>query len=125
MENDIDTEIPTREGPAKQESYIFGFIISLILTLISYFLVAENLISGFPLVATVGTLAFVQVVIQLIFFLHLGEEPSPPWNLFIFFYMVLMVLIIVIGSIWIMNHLDYQMMNHSDQELIHLHLHKD
>lgn len=109
MKDDSSTDIKKVEGPGKLESYIFGFILSLILTLVAYFSVAENLISGWVLIFTVAALAFVQVVLQLIFFLHLGEEPSPPWNLMVFLFMILIVLIIVIGSLWIMYNLDYQM----------------
>lgn len=109
MEEHAKENSPKVEGPGKQESYIIGFVMSLILTLLAYFAVAGHLMSGWPLILTVGALAFVQVVIQLIFFLHLGEEPSPPWNLLIFLFMVLIVSVIVIGSIWIMYNLDYRM----------------
>jgi cytochrome o ubiquinol oxidase subunit IV len=109
LEDDPDVNVKKYEKPDKKESYIFGFVLSLILTLVAYFSVAEGLISGWSLVITVGALALVQVVIQLIFFLHLGEEPSPPLNLIVFLFMLLIVFIIVIGSIWIMYNLDYQM----------------
>jgi cytochrome o ubiquinol oxidase subunit IV len=117
-DDDFDIEVQKREKPDKRESYIFGFIVSLIFTLVAYFLVQEELVSGFSLVLIVGALAFFQVIVQLVFFLHLGEEPSPPWNLIIFLFMILIVLILVIGSIWIMYHLDYQMM----EPIHHLHV---
>lgn len=115
MEDDSSSSIKKMEKPKSQEAYIFGFILSLILTLVSYFIVAEHLVSGWALVFTVSALAFVQVVLQLIFFLHLGEEPSPPLNLIVFLFMILILLILVIGTIWIMYHLDYQMMNPTTQ----------
>ena len=103
-------DINRKDGPGiRRIVYIMGFILSLILTLVAYFIVSEKLIEGWALVAIVGALAFVQVVAQLVFFLHLGQEPAPPWNLFVFLFMVLIVLIILGGSIWIMHHLDYQM----------------
>lgn len=109
MNSDSNPHFKKIQGASKQETYIFGFVLSLILTLVAYFLVAEHLMSGWALVFSVGALAFAQVLVQLVFFLHLGEEPSPPWNLIVFLFMVLIVLIIVIGTLWIMYHLDYQM----------------
>ena len=110
MEEDvIEHKKRKEEGTGKLESYILGFVLSIVLTLIAYFFVAAGLISGWTLVISVGALALVQVLIQLLFFLHLGEEPSPPWNLIIFLFMLLIVLVIVMGSIWIMYNLDYRM----------------
>jgi cytochrome o ubiquinol oxidase operon protein cyoD len=105
----LEDETKKMERPGKLEAYITGFILSIVLTLVAYFMVAANLASGFPLVLALGALAFAQVVVQLVFFLHLGEEPSPPWNLFVFLFMVLMVLIIVLGTLWIMYNLNYLM----------------
>lgn len=109
MKDETNIPLNSEEGPGKKETYVIGFILSLILTLVAYFLAAGNIMSGWALVFTVGSLAFVQVVIQLVFFLHIGEEPAPRLNFIVFLFMVLIVLIIVVGSIWIMYHLDYQM----------------
>lgn len=64
----------------------------------------------------VMALAAAQMVIQLVFFLHLGNESSPKWNLAAFAFMLLMLGILVIGSLWIMNNLNYNMMM-SPQEM--------
>lgn len=109
MKKESTFKLKKIKAVGKFESYIIGFIFSLILTLVAYFSVAEHLISGWSLLLTVGALAFVQVVVQLVFFLHLGQEPAPPWNLICFLFMVLVVFIIVIGTLWIMYQLDYQM----------------
>ena len=55
-------------------------------------------------------LATAQAAAQLIFFMHLGVEEKPRWNLITFWLLALMVFIIVAGSIWIMYHLDYNVM---------------
>jgi cytochrome o ubiquinol oxidase operon protein cyoD len=55
-------------------------------------------------------LAAAQAAVQLIFFMHLGIEEKPRWNLITFWLLALMVFIIVAGSIWIMFHLDYNVM---------------
>lgn len=98
-------------------TYVIGFILSIILTLAAYLLVDQHVVSGhmawghsFLMVAVVA-LALVQMIVQLIFFLHLGRESKPYWNLIVFLYAFLLVTIIVIGSLWVMYHLNYNMMH--------------
>lgn len=91
-------------------SYIVGFILSIILTLSAYFLVVNKLLSGNTLVGAIVFLAVLQLLVQLVFFLHLGRESGPRWNLFMFLSMLLIVAIVVVGSLWIMHNLDYHMM---------------
>jgi cytochrome o ubiquinol oxidase operon protein cyoD len=99
------------EGSVKK--YIMGFALSLILTFASYFSVLYKLFSPTPLLYTILFLALVQTVIQLALFLHLGEESKPHRNLLTFLFMLSILIIVVWGSIWIMDHLDYNMMmNH-------------
>ena len=51
-----------------------------------------------------------QAIVQLIFFLHIGQEAKPHWETVVFCFTVLVLLIIVIGSLWIMYDLDYRLM---------------
>ncbi|MGE5041722.1 MAG: cytochrome o ubiquinol oxidase subunit IV [Candidatus Levyibacteriota bacterium] len=96
-------------------NYLIGFILSLVLTLGSYVLVMYHLktLHVFPPDALLGILlpvfAVVQLLIQLLYFLHLGQESKPRLNLQLFLSTVFIVLMIVIGSIWIMDHLNYNM----------------
>jgi cytochrome o ubiquinol oxidase operon protein cyoD len=46
-----------------------------------------------------------------VFFLHLGRESKPRWNLNALLFAVLVVVIIVFGSLWIMHNLNYHMQN--------------
>lgn len=96
--------------------YIIGFVLSLGLTLVAYFMVTENVASGLTLLLILGGLALVQMIVQLVYFLHLGEEVAPRYRLLSFVYMAGSLLIIVVGSIWIMQNLDYNMMNMSANE---------
>jgi len=89
--------------------YIIGFLLSIILTVSAYVTVVDNLLSGFTLVVGIIVLAIIQLVVQLVFFLHLAQEKRPRWNLSFFIATVGTILIIVIGSIWIMTHLNYNM----------------
>ncbi len=91
------------------KSYIIGFVLSLILTLFAYFTVEEKLLVSDTLVYTICSAAFIQALVQLYFFLHLGQESKPHWNMLIFFFMAMILAIVVVGSLWIMHHLNYNM----------------
>lgn len=90
-------------------SYVFGFLFSLLITIVSYLMVVNQTLSGQALIAALIVFALAQLAVQLFFFLHLGEERKPRWNLMAFAFMALVVLIVVIGSLWIMKNLDYNM----------------
>lgn len=96
-------------------SYIAGFILSIAFTLGAYYVVKQHVESGHlefshgAILWIISTLAVLQLFVQLYFFLHLGKESKPRWNLMAFLFAVLIVAILVVGSIWIMHNLDYNM----------------
>lgn len=94
--------------------YVFGFALSILLTLAAYFSVVNKLFSGMILTAFITALALVQLMVQLIFFLHLGQESKPRWKQAIFLSTVSIILVIIIGSLWIMSNLNYHNMSPGD-----------
>lgn len=92
-------------------SLSLGFVLSLLLTISSYMVVTQQLLVGPSASFVILTLAFLQFVVQMIFFLHLDKENGPRWNLMVFISTVFVVLLVVVGSIWIMTHLNYNMMS--------------
>jgi cytochrome o ubiquinol oxidase subunit IV len=90
--------------------YVTGFVLSISLTIMAYLMVTDHTLSKWPLVVAIAVLAFIQFLVQLVFFLHLGAEAKPRWKLSVFAFMALIVLILVVGSLWIMNNLNYRMM---------------
>lgn len=93
-------------------SYMTGFILSVVLTLGSYFLVTSigKTWSHPVLIGVVLTLALIQLLVQLIFFLHLLHESKPRWNLMFLVAFFSTVFLVVVASIWIMQHLNHNMM---------------
>lgn len=91
------------------KSYIVGFILSLVFTFIPYYLVVEKVITGTGLLVTILGFAVLQMLVQIIFFLHLGREKGPRWQLAFFVSTVGIILVVVVGSLWIMSHLHYNM----------------
>ncbi|HVM76934.1 MAG TPA: cytochrome C oxidase subunit IV family protein [Candidatus Paceibacterota bacterium] len=104
-----------QEGSGAMLKYAIGFILSVILTVAAYTLVLIHIssehetISHPVLLAAILTLAVTQLVVQLIFFLHVGAGRGSGWKTLIFISTFVFVLLIVLGSIWIMNHLNYNM----------------
>lgn len=89
--------------------YIIGFGLSLALTLTAFYMVINHTLNPQSLVAAILLLAAIQLYVQLRFFLHLGQEPRPRWNLVVFLFMLVVLGIIVLGSLWIMQNLSYHM----------------
>jgi cytochrome o ubiquinol oxidase operon protein cyoD len=97
---------------ATTKSYVLGFIYSIILTLSAYFLVVNNVFHGWTVAFIILALATLQLIVQLFYFLHFDQEKKPRWNMITFFFAVQTVLIVVLGSVWIMVNLSY---HHADQ----------
>lgn len=97
-------------------SYISGFLSSLFLTLVAFVLVFihvnsnDAIIPNEILIPEILILAFIQLIVQSFFFLHLAQEKRPNWNLTFFILTFGAILIVVVGSIWIMGHLNHNMM---------------
>lgn len=94
-------------------SLIIGFVLSVLLTVSSYLVVTQRLLPSDMIIAVVVFLALLQFVVQAIFFLHLDKESGPRWNLVIFLSTLSIVAMVIIGSLWIMTHLNYNMMPNS------------
>lgn len=113
-----DTHHGHQAGHGSYMAYIVGFVLSIVLTLVAYFAVVNDWMSGFGALIFVSTLAVLQLLVQLLFFLHMGQERGPQWNLMTFLYAGMVVVIVVIGSIWIMYNLDNNMMHKMTPEQI-------
>ena len=106
-------------NPSTLQGYVTGFFLSLMLTVVAYFSVVKEALSGRALLVTILGLAIAQLLVQLVFFLHLGRESKPRHNLMVFGFMLLIIAIIVGGSLWIMDNLNYHMMpQEMDQHML-------
>jgi cytochrome o ubiquinol oxidase operon protein cyoD len=101
-----EVEAPERTTMA---TYVVGFILSVLLTLIAFWLVGRHMISGGAALFAIFSLALIQFCVQVLCFLHLGEDKRPRYKIMAFLFMVLVVVILAGGSLWIMNNLNYHM----------------
>lgn len=96
-------------------SYMWGFLFSLLLTLGAYIPVEmhfsshRTIFSREFLVPLVLVLAIVQLFIQTVFFLHLAFESRPRFRLTFLISTIGIVVMVVIGSLWIMENLNRNM----------------
>ena len=94
-------------GSFKQ--YTIGFILSIILTLIPFGMVMAGMTGGL-VIATIAITAIAQVIVQLVFFLHLNGSEQQRWDSIAFIYTILTIAILLIGSVWVMTNLHANMM---------------
>ena len=97
------------------KSYFIGFILSLIFTLVPYYLVQSHKGIGNLLLVAILGLAVIQLIIQILYFLHLGRGPKPHWELYFFISTIGIILVVVGASLIIINNL-HSNMNVRDQK---------
>ena len=91
------------ESHGSYRSYVIGFVISVILTAAAFWAVMRPGMSHTAIVSTIIALAVVQILVHLIFFLHLNASSDQRWNVTAFAFAVLVVVIMIVGSLWIMS----------------------
>lgn len=92
------------------KTYMSGFILSIILTLIPFWMVMSGSASHDTLVIVVVASAVIQILVHLVCFLHMNTSSEERWNLVALIFAVLIIAIVVVGSIWIMWNLNQNMM---------------
>lgn len=111
-EKPANSQLTNRTSSGMKNSVLFrayaaGFTLSILLTLTSFAIVGDKILGGWGLTLVLVGFATIQLIVQLLFFLHIDREASPRWNLQVFGFMAVVLLILVLGSLWIMNNLKY------------------
>lgn len=92
-------------------SYMIGFGLSVLLTFIPFWLVMVRPIESATLTGALITgFAVVQIVVHMVYFLHMNARSEGGWNLLAFLFTLILVVIAISGSIWVMHHLNHNMM---------------
>lgn len=95
--------------------YVIGFVLSVILTAIPFWLVMNNVIASSSLAAfAILAFAVVQIVVHMIFFLHLNAKSEGGWNMLALIFTLVLLVIMLAGSMWVMHHLNANMMPQHD-----------
>ncbi|MEM1143079.1 MAG: cytochrome o ubiquinol oxidase subunit IV [Pseudomonadota bacterium] len=92
------------------KEYRNGLLLSLALTAVPFAMVMTGALSGPAAVGVILVCAVAQVFVQLVFFLHMNTSSEQIWNVTSAVFVVVLVAILIIGSIWIMGHLNHNML---------------
>ena len=102
-------------GHGSTRGYIVGFVLSVVLTAVPFWLVMTGVLPGMVATALIiFALALVQILVHVVFFLHLDTRSEGGWTLIAFIFTAVIVVIAIAGSIWIMYHLNTNMMPSHD-----------
>ena len=94
------------------KAYIIGFVLSVILTVIPFAMVMNDMASKQTILWSILVMAVVQVLVHLYYFLHLDTSPTQRWNMMTFVYTIVVVGTVIVGSIWIIINMHANMLIH-------------
>ncbi|MEQ9348551.1 MAG: cytochrome o ubiquinol oxidase subunit IV [Thalassospira sp.] len=101
------------------KSYLIGFILSVILTAIPFWLVMDGTLdSKIATALWVMGLGVVQIIVHMVYFLHMNTKSEGGWNMLALIFTLVIVAIAIAGSLWVMYHLNTNMMPQMDHEMI-------
>jgi cytochrome o ubiquinol oxidase operon protein cyoD len=101
------------------KGYLIGFLLSVVLTAIPFWLVMGQVLPS-PRATAFVILAFaaVQMIVHMIFFLHMNAKVEGGWSMLALTFTVALVVIMLAGSIWVMYHLNTNMMPVADPQVM-------
>ena len=93
------------------KGYATGFVLAVVLTAIPFWLVIGKVLDKSSTTALVIlALAAVQIVVHMVYFLHMNNKAEGGWSMLALIFTVMLVVIMLSGSIWVMYHLNHNMM---------------
>ncbi len=102
-------EEEVRVGP-RILGYVIGLGLAILLTATSFFIAGTNLVWQPSIPVALIVLAIAQMGVHLVFFLHITTGPDNTNNVMALAFGLLIVFLVVGGSVWIMSHLNANMM---------------
>jgi len=94
-----------------RRSYLTGFALSVVLTAIPFGLVMGGWIANVQLVIGICmALALVQIVVHMVYFLHMNSKSESGWTLMALIFTVIILVIALAGTLWVMYHMNQNMM---------------
>lgn len=101
------------------KSYMIGFVLSVILTAIPFAVVMAGGFESRLLTAMlVVAFAAVQIFVHMVYFLHMNTSSEEGWTMLSLIFTVVVVVIMLAGSLWVMYHLNTNMMPQMNHEAL-------
>ena len=116
MSAHIDTHGAHDHGPHDEEShgsrkgYLIGFGLAVVLTVIPFWLVMTLPLSTQATALLIMAFAAVQMVVHMIYFLHMNRRAEGGWSIMALLFTLVIVGIALSGSLWVMYHMNANMM---------------
>lgn len=93
------------------KGYVTGFLLAALLTIIPFWLVMADVFDNKTITAlAIMAFAAIQIVVHMIFFLHMNPRSEGGWTLLALGFTIIVVVITLSGSLWVMYHLNSNMM---------------
>lgn len=100
------------------KGYMTGFVLAVILTAIPFWLVMGKVFDKSSTTAIVIlAIAAVQIVVHMIYFLHMNTKSEGGWTMLALIFTLVLVVITLSGSLWVMYHLNHNMMPSSTHDM--------
>ncbi|MBS76091.1 cytochrome o ubiquinol oxidase subunit IV [Variovorax sp.] len=102
------------DGPVSHSTfkgYMTGFVLAVILTAIPFWLVMGKVLDSKNTTALIILgFAVVQIVVHMVYFLHMDTKSEGGWNMLALIFTLVLVVITLAGSLWVMYHMNTNMM---------------
>jgi len=93
------------------KGYVTGFLLAALLTILPFWLVMGDVFDNKTVTAlAIMAFAVIQIVVHMIFFLHMNPRSEGGWTLLALGFTIIVVVITLSGSLWVMYHLNTNMM---------------
>ena len=92
------------------KSYLIGFFLSVVLTALPFGLVMTGSLEHDMIAPVCFAFAAVQIVVHLVYFLHMNSKSSRSWNGAAFLFTLVILLILLVGTLWVMYNMNLNMM---------------
>ena len=103
---------------ATLKGYVTGFVLSVILTAIPFWLVMGKVFDKSSVtILVILAFAAVQIVVHMIYFLHMDTKSQAGWTMLALIFTLVLVVITLTGSLWVMVHLKENMMPASSEQM--------
>jgi cytochrome o ubiquinol oxidase operon protein cyoD len=93
------------------KSYLVGFGWAVLLTVIPFALVMSGFFPPGVTAAVAAILAAAQIVVHLVYFLHMDRSAAQRWNVLVFVFTLLAIGIVIFGSVWVLHNMNANMMH--------------
>ena len=98
------------------KDYTIGFVLAVVLTAIPFWLVMNNVLDPAMTKFVIMGFAAVQLIVHMVYFLHMNSKSEGGWNMMALILTLVLLGIVLSGSIWVMYHMNANMMPNMSNE---------